>query len=253
MKANIQIPHTIKLVNNYYFEILEDKKNLYSNVFDIRILNLNNIRKTEYFLIKLDFGELEISEYKNILRRFLKIKRFLLKKKIPIGRNNKSSILLGYAINYNKDNRKQQEFISAINAIILNSKYERYNYLYDIVCDYLDSFFYGKNLCEFKNNRCQKGNATTEIGCCQHFKYKCLGPASKFVLCEHLSDDKTCGAKCISCKLFTCTYLEKKGIKFRIKEILLLDTFFNPIQKYFIKTMVFTPKEKIIKRLIFFS
>lgn len=59
----------------------------------------------------------------------------------------------------------------------------------------------------------------------------------------------TCGVKCISCKLFTCDYLEKKGIKFRIKDILLLDAFFNPIQKYFIKYMVFTPKEKIIRRL----
>ena len=48
----------------------------------------------------------------------------------------------------------------------------------------------------------------------------------------------------------TCDYLEKKGVKFRIKDILLLNTFFNPLQKYFIKIMVFTPKEKIIKRLM---
>ena len=42
----------------------------------------------------------------------------------------------------------------------------------------------------------------------------------------------------------------QKGIKFRIKDILLLDTFFNPIQKYCIKYMVFTPKEKILKKLM---
>ena len=41
--------------------------------------------------------------------------------------------------------------------------------------------------------------------------------------------------------------LRKKGIKFRIRDILLLDTFFNPIQKYFIRYKVFTPKEKIMK------
>ena len=45
--------------------------------------------------------------------------------------------------------------------------------------------------------------------------------------------------------------VEKKGIKFRIKDILLLNVFFNPLQKYFIKYMVYTPKEKILKRLIF--
>ena len=78
-----------------------------------------------------------------------------------------------------------------------------------------------------------------------------LSPFSKLVLCEHLKKDYTCGAKCISCKLFTCDYLEKKGIKFRIKDILLLNVFFNPLQKYFIKYMVYTPKEKILKRLMF--
>ena len=45
--------------------------------------------------------------------------------------------------------------------------------------------------------------------------------------------------------------VEKKGIKFRIKDILLLNVFFNPLQKYFIKYMVYTLKEKILKRLMF--
>ncbi|MBO6243128.1 MAG: hypothetical protein J6O41_00960, partial [Clostridia bacterium] len=76
------------------------------------------------------------------------------------------------------------------------------------------------------------------------------GPFSKLVLCEHLKKDYTCGAKCISCKLFTCDYLRKKGIQFKIKDILLLNVFFNPLQKYFIKYMVFTPKDKILKRLL---
>ena len=71
------------------------------------------------------------------------------------------------------------------------------------------------------------------------------------VQCEYLDKNTyKCNAKCISCKLFTCDYLEKKGIKFKIKDMLLLDTFFNPLQKYCIKYKVFTPKEKIIKWLI---
>ena len=28
-----------------------------------------------------------------------------------------------------------------------------HNYIYDTVCDYLDGYFYGKNLCDFKNNK----------------------------------------------------------------------------------------------------
>ena len=45
--------------------------------------------------------------------------------------------------------------------------------------------------------------------------------------------------------------VEKKVIKFRIKDILLLNVLFNPLQKYFIKYMVYTLKEKILKRLMF--
>ena len=36
----------------------------------------------------------------------------------------------------------------------------------------------------------------------------------------------------------------------KIKDILILDTFFNPLQKLCIKSMVFTPKEKILRRLM---
>ena len=36
----------------------------------------------------------------------------------------------------------------------------------------------------------------------------------------------------------------------QIKDILLLDVFFNPLQKYFVKYKVFTPKEKVIKLLM---
>ena len=59
-----------------------------------------------------------------------------------------------------------------------------------------------------------------------------MGPFSKLVLCEYLNKENyTCDAKCLPCKLFTCDYLESKGIKFKIKDILLLNVFFNPIQK----------------------
>lgn len=250
METNINSKNTIKLVNNYFLEILDEDKHIPANIFDIENLNLNDILKTRCFLIKINFDKLEPSQYKKILKKFLEIKNTLLRKKFPIGELIDSSIRFGYIINYDENTKNQIEFISAINAILYDTKSERYNYIYDNVCDFLDNSFYGKNLCDFKDNRCQKGKASTQVGCCRHVKYKYLGPISNMVLCEHLREDKTCGAKCISCKLFTCKYLEKKGIKFRIREILLLDVFFNPLQKYFIKTMVFTPKEKILKRLI---
>ena len=248
MKTLNTLETIIELNNNYFLKVANDTTDLLQDVLDIRKLSLTKIAKMKTFLLKIDFNTLNKKDYKKILKKLLFIKK-IQKNKIGILEDSKK--LLGYVINYDKDNQNQNDFILAINAIFFKTRYERYNYIYDTVCDYLDNYFYGKNLCDFKDNKCgEKRNTSSTTGCCHHFKNKWLGPLSKLVLCEHLNEDYTCKAKCISCKLFTCDYLEKKGIKFRIKDILLLNTFFNPLQKYFIKYMVFTPKEKIIKRLM---
>ena len=248
MKTLKPLETVVELNNNYFLILTNDINNLTQNILDIKKLNFKKIAKIKTFLLKIDFSNLNKKNYKKILKKLLFVKR-IYKDKIGILENSKK--LLGYVINYDKNNQNHNDFILAINAIFFKTRYKRYNYIYDTVCDYLDNSFYGKNLCDFKNNKCgEKRNTSSTTGCCHHFKYKWLGPLSKLVLCEHLKEDYTCGAKCISCKLFTCDYLEKKGIKFRIKDILLLNVFFNPLQKYFIKYMVFTPKEKIIKRLM---
>lgn len=240
----------IELDNNFFLRITSDIKQIPSNAIDINNLSLNKIIKLKNFLLKIDFNNINKKNYKKILRKLLLIKKIYISK---IGVIENSKKLLGFVINYDEYDKAQNDFILAINAIFYATRYERYNYIYDTVCDYLDNYFYGKNLCDFKNNKCgEKRNTSSVTGCCHHFKYKSLGPIGKLVLCEYLSEDYTCSVKCISCKLFTCDYLEKKGVKFRIKDILLLNTFFNPLQKYFIKYMVFTPKEKILKRLMIF-
>ncbi len=222
---------------------------------NIENINLSKVFSKKVFVLNIDFSKFNENEYKKILRHLLFIKSLLLKLNKKIGVIEDSKLVIGYLLNYDKNNEKQKEFISAINAIFYDNRCNRYNYIYDSVCEYLDDFFYGKNLCDFKNNKCgEKRNTSSVTGCCHHFKPKWLGPLSpKLVLCEYLNKENyTCDAKCLPCKLFTCDYLEKKGVKFKIKDILLLDVFFNPIQKYFIKYMVFTPKEKILKRLLHF-
>lgn len=241
----------LKINNNYYFEILENKQFEENYIQNIQHLKFYKVKKEKGLLLYIDFGTLEKNTYKNVLKKLLSIKKIMKFLKLNIGVKKDEKIKLGYLLNYDENNKNHIEFISAIKAILYDNKFQRYNYIYDTVCDYLDNFFYGKNLCDFKENQCgEKRGTTSRIGCCHHFKVKWLGPFTKLVPCEHLREDYTCGAKCIGCKLFTCDYLEKKGVKFRIKDILLLDTFFNPVQKYFIKFMVFTPKEKIIKRLM---
>ncbi len=244
----------ISLENNFILETIEND-NISNNTISVNDLDYTKILSYKQLLLKIDFSEISLKDYKKILKKILHIKKKLYKKNFSIGKNKNKKILLGYVLNYDESNHEQNEFINAINAIFHKSKPEMYNYIYDTTCDYLDSFFYGKNLCDFQNNKCgekRKVNSPSCIGCCHHYKNKLLGPLipNNLVDCEYLKEDYSCGAKCIGCKLFTCDYLEKKGVKFRIKDFLLLDTFFNPIQKYFIKTMVFTPKEKILKRLV---
>lgn len=243
----------IELDNNYYLKTVSNINNLPKNITNIENLKLKDIIRKKVLLLKIDFKELNKMKYKKVLKKLLLVRR-IMKNRIQFGIEKDEKKELGYIINYDNKDKKQSDFILGINAIFFDSTYKRYNYIYEIVCAYLDSYFYGKNLCDFHNNKCaEKRNTSSTIGCCRHFKHKWLGPFSKLVECEHLKEDHTCGAKCISCKLFTCDYLEKKGIKFKIKEILLLDVFFNPLQKYFIKYMVFTPKEKILKRLVFLN
>ena len=218
----------INLDNNYYLQIFDDIKNLPTDSIDIQNLKLKYIRENRKILLKIDFGNLEKNQYKKIIKNLLHIKNKITRRKITIGKQEENSTkkLLGYVRNYDNNDKEQKLFIQSVSAIFYNTRFERYNYIYDTVCDYLDSFFYGKNLCDFKNNQCGEKRNTSSL------------------------TDHTCGAKCIGCKLFTCDYLRKKGVQFKIKDILLLDAFFNPLQKYFIKTMVFTPKEKIVKRLM---
>lgn len=184
------------LNNNYYMKIVEgntEKQNI-TDVIDIKEISLRKVLKNKKFIVRIDFKEINKKRYKKILKRLLFIKSVANKAKIEIGTKlENEKIFLGYIINYDDRDKDHNDFITGIIAIFHNTKYERYNYIYDTVCNYLDSFFYGKNLCD---------------------------------------------------------YLEKKGVKFRIKDILLLNTFFNPLQKYFIKYMVYTPKEKILKRLM---
>lgn len=240
--------NTIELDNNYYLEIGKDENLPISDITDLK---LKDIKEKNCLILYIDFSTIRKQEYKKILKRLYRIKKILKLNKIEIGYEKNGKKLLGIVENYRENDNNEKEFIYAINAIFYKNRKEMYEYIYDKSCEYLDCQFYGKNLCDFRNNKCgEKINTTSNVGCCRHYKIKWLGPITHLVKCEYLDDNHNCTAKCISCKLYTCDYLKKKGVKFDIKDILLLDTFFNPIQKYFIKYNVFTPKEKIIKRLL---
>lgn len=141
--------------------------------------------------------------------------------------------------------------IRAIKIVLLKSKFDKYEYIYDVACDYLDNEFICKNICDFKNDKCfAKRDFNCTCGCCRHFKHFF---SNKLVQCEYLID-KHCSAKCLPCKMFTCDeIIKRKNIKYRFKDIFLLDKFFNPIQKVVILMNCFNTKEIILKRLMMFG
>lgn len=235
-------------------EIIFERVNEISSNENILILDKNitpkKIKKQMdsecLLLIKVDKDTTEV-EYKNILK-------VLDNSKIKIGKIVGNKKFIGY-IEEIINNEIFQNFLDGLIAVIYENVEEKYNYIYDSVCDKLDEEFRKKNLCDFKNDQCVANRAGATVhetmGCCYSFKYS-TNPL-KFIdgvhLCDHIKS-KSCDIKCIGCKLFTCKYLKEKGISFKAKDIFLIDTFFNKKQQEIIERNLFFPKEKIIEKLI---
>ena len=68
--------------------------------------------------------------------------------------------------------------------------------------------------------------------------------------CKYLIDSVCTMKSCIACKLFTCPYLRKRGIKHNINDYALGKYFFTSKQKDILRYSYWTPKEIVIKRLL---
>lgn len=227
LSPNITIYTLLPIESNLEYEII--------NIDKLNIKNTNNIA----FIIDCK----EIKKTKNKILK--KIKKIREQKQF-----SQFEIIVD---NYDENEEKNiMDIIRAIKIEMLDTIEKRYNYIYDTVCNYLDKEFICKNICDFENNRCiAKRDYNITCGCCRHIKNKkLLLISNKFVECEYLKN-KQCTAQCLTCKLFTCDYIIKhKKIKYRIRNIFLLNYYFNPIQKLIILTSYFTTKDEIIKRLL---
>ncbi|MBE5822310.1 MAG: hypothetical protein E7311_06995 [Clostridiales bacterium] len=159
--------------------------------------------------------------------------------------------------NFNKLNDELNNLlfnlVHGLITISFNTKKEKYEYIYDIVCDYLDNEFAKNNLCDFKEGKCiANRNGETmhkDNGCCYNVKY--VGHLD-FKVCGYCTklSEKGCTIKCISCKFFTCKYYKKQGISFEPKSIFLINTFFNKSQILVLKYNIYRTKEEIINKLL---
>lgn len=121
-----------------------------------------------------------------------------------------------------------------------------------VICEYLDNRIIKPNICEFKEDKCiAKRYTNCTMGCCHHYKNKYFGILyeKKLILCEY-QKEKNCIAKCITCKMYMCDTLKKKGYNFNTRNIITIKRYFNILQKLVIISSFFTPKEKIINKLL---
>ena len=135
--------------------------------------------------------------------------------------------------------------IQIIHALNIKDLEKRYSYIYDVVCDYLDQEFQFKDICNFKNNKCI---SVRNNGHCPNSKNGCCYGTNRG-LCKNFQNGK-CSIQSISCKMFTCRYLKKNGIKYSCNDIDLLKYFFNIRQKYIIENSIFKDKDEMIHLLL---
>lgn len=219
-----------------FWYIKDGRKQKFKNVdkkYKYIIFVFNNLKE-----------DVELKVIDKIVCRVKKIDRSIIQENIKT-----------YVI-FNKCNSKYDPFVqSSVNLINKKGKKERLNFLYDSICNYLDNIVVKNNVCEFKNDKClAKRNTNCTMGCCHHFKNKYFGILyeTKLHLCEY-QKNKSCTTKCITCKMFMCDTVKKKGYDFTTRNVILIKRYFNLPQKLIILTSFFTPKEKIMKRLLFYK
>ena len=174
------------------------------------------------------------------------IKKVIKKTKTITKKCDKNNLILKFNIKEKiNDEILLRDIKSIEKAINYKTKEERYNYIYDTVCKYLDDRIINENYCEFKDDVCIKfreEDPSHKNGCCE---YETRGK------CKYLINSECTMKTCMACKLFTCKYLYKyKGIRQRINDYALIKYFFNRNQKYILECSFWTPKEIVMKRLL---
>lgn len=214
---------------------------------EIKMNKYNNI----YFNFDFTSKSLTLKEADKLIKYIKKINNIFKKYNCNLGIKQGKNIIIA-SVKYGNSNYEKQ-VIYSIGTLLFNILEERIDYLYDVICKYLDDIVISNNVCGFQDNKCiAKRDTNCTMGCCHHYKHKYLGILFEkdLHLCEY-QKDKKCTAKCITCKMYMCDYIKKNyGIKFTTKNVLLIKRYFNFIQKQVIRYSFFTPKEVIMKRLL---
>ncbi len=214
------IPTTKKVdgfINVTSFDLLNDKEiidteennNIYSKIGNKKVLDV-------YKSIKKDIDKLDTSKM--------------------------------YVLSYKEsDNYYLNVLYDLITLYKIKDKKEKYHFVYNKICDELDSYFINYNLCDFQDNHCvakreligKFKEETLQNGCCY----------TKGRVCPFFING-VCTKRCIADKIFTCRYLKRKGIRFRVTDFLLLKEILNIKGLYLVDEKLFHDEEEMYKILI---
>lgn len=141
-------------------------------------------------------------------------------------------------------------------ALGIPDKRERYEYVYDALCNYLDNEFSINNFCDFRDGKCaavrddvagQFVKPSEAVGCC--FSYEPGSGIHRAKVCKYLGD-KMCKTKCLACKLYTCEFLREKGVNFNISDFPEIKRIFSRKQIEVLKNNLFSSREDIVDKLL---
>lgn len=258
---NIKVVGTLKEKNKYNYISLNDK--LVSDkdiviVLDNNLLRMDVLFEVEELDMYLDDYNKYISFFKKnkFKKRYSKLKDRILfdvyKKIIKIYKYSKRrniKIKDIYLINYDKsiNNNYMISELDHLISIYLLDEEKRINYIYDYMCMYLDNEFIEFNLCDFKDNKCVSRRDLECRGCKNPVTYGCC--YTKGRVCQNLINSR-CVIKSLPCKFFTCRYLEKRGIKYRPWDYLIIRLFLSYRQMYILDQSLYTSKDVIINKLL---
>ena len=123
-------------------------------------------------------------------------------------------------------------FIEALN---IKNKKQRIIYLYDTLCQQIDTFYADKSLCDFQHDRCisQRKKMKYKNGCCR--------------LCKYASP-KGCTTSNFTCKMFYCFTVKEKNRTLSPTDLPLLKCF-SIRQRFLLRYEYFSSREDIITDL----
>lgn len=151
----------------------------------------------------------------------------------------------------NEVNNKNVFFINEFEKflMVLKNPKLKNKLVYDLVCEEISNNFLKFNFCDFRNNKCISQRHKNLFfnnypvpgtdGCC----FKSISK------CKHNNKDGTCKVKCISCRLFICPYLRKRGVGYNASDFLLIRAFYNVKQRRTCVYSFFQDEENILKKI----